>query len=139
MTDDTRTLIVEGQHGRDNGKRFRIREVSPVHMTGYVLRLLSALRLSGVDELLSLFEQTQTKPTAGEIDIDALGSLLRLLTGCDPAAVQKLIEDALAHVEVAADPQHPGTFRALRIEDVQEMKTLADVLGGFARTNILAG
>lgn len=132
MTDDTRTLIVEGQHGRDNGKRFRIKEVSPVHMTGYVLRLLAALRLSGVDELLSLFQN------GGDSD-DALGSLLRLLTGCDPAAVQKLIEDALAHVEVAADPQHPGTFRALRIEDVQEMKTLADVLGGFARANILAG
>ena len=37
--DDSRTITLQGTVGRDAGKSFRINEVPPVAMAGYVLRL----------------------------------------------------------------------------------------------------
>lgn len=147
--DGPRNLVLDGKAGRDAGKRFRINEVDPVTMAGFVLRLLAALRLSQTDDLLGLFQAAALPEDAEDADtqrdLDAiksredLTSILRLLTGCDPVAVHALISDALQHVEVAPDPQHPGAFRKLMVADIREMATLGDVLGGFARLNLLPG
>lgn len=132
--DDSRELILQGAVGRDNGKRFRINETNPVAMAGFVLRLLAALRLSQTDDLLDLFQ-----PGANDAPGADLNTILRLLTGCDPAAVHALITDALGYVDVAPDPKHPGAFRPCSATDIREMSTLGDVLGGFARVNLLPG
>jgi hypothetical protein len=126
--DQATETIVQGQYGRDADKRFRIHEVAPLDMATFVLRLLAAIRLGGVDELRTLMNPT---PDADEID-----TVLRLLAGCDPEAVRALASDALKYVQIAPDPQHPGMFRALRDDDIKELKTLGAVLGAFARTNV---
>lgn len=142
--DDTKQATVTGTRGRDVGKTFRVNEVTPVVMAGFVLRLLAALRLSQQDDLMGLLQPVKRPGEAdNEDNEDAissdLSSILRVLTGCDPQAVSALIRDALTYVEVAADPQHPGAFRPLQDNDIREMSTLGDVLGAFARVNLLPG
>lgn len=127
---DNATTIT-GQAGRDAGKTFKIGEVPPVEMTTFILRLLGAIRLDGVDELRALMN-----PAEGSNEID---TVLRLLAGCDAMATRQLIIDALGYVTIAPDPQHPGMFRALRDDDIKELKTLGEVIGAFVRTNITSG
>lgn len=134
--DDSLAVTVQGTIGRDVGKSFRINEVPPLTMAGYVLRLLAALRLSDQNDLLALLRPKAPSGDEAESDLTAV---LRLLTGCDPRAVHSLITDALAHVQIAPDPKHPTAFRALMPTDVREMTTLGQILGAFARTNITAG
>lgn len=125
------SVTLAGQHGRDAGKNFKINEVPPVEMTTFILRLLGAIRLDGVDELRALMN-----PTGG---VDELDTVLRLLAGCDALATRQLILDALKYVTVAPDPQHPGMFRALRDDDIKELKTLGQIIGAFVRTNVTPG
>lgn len=129
--DEAKVAEVAGRVGRDTGKTFRVHEVPPVAMAGFVLRLLAAMRLAQQDDLLALLQ-----PVEGSSD---LGGVLRLLTGCDPQAVSALLHDALDHVEVAADPRHPTAFRVLHDNDIREMGTLGDILGAFVRVNLLPG
>lgn len=129
MTTETTTL--QGEYGRDAGKQFRIREVPPVEMATFILRLLGAIRLSGVDELRNLMN-----PVEGADEID---TVLRLLAGCDAMATRQLILDALTYVEVAVDPQHPGMFRSLQADGIQELRTLGQVIAAFVRTNVMSG
>lgn len=131
MTDDTRTTTITADIGRDAGKSFRILEVPPIEMAGFVLRLLSALRLADQTDLMALF-----RPSEGPEQSE--GAILGALAGCDPDRMHALIIDALAHVHIAPDPQHPGAFRPLQVAaDIREMKTLGQVLGAFARTNLM--
>lgn len=123
-----RTVDLQAEFGRDAGKTFRIGEVPPLDMATFILRLLSAIRLAGVDELRSLMNPGP--------DTDEIDTVLRLLAGCDPEAVKALANDALKYVQVAPDPRHPGMFRALRPDDIKELKTLGAVLGAFARNNV---
>lgn len=127
---DAQYTKITATAGRDNGKTFQIEEVPPVEMATFILRLLAAIRLGGVDELLELMRP------AGDGDAPAIGTVLRLLAGCDPEAVRALINSALGYVKVAADPRHPGMFRELRNDDIREMATLGDVLNAFIRTNV---
>jgi hypothetical protein len=131
MSDLDTSVTFTAEHGRDNGKSFKILEVPPVDMATFILRLLGAIRLGGVDELRNLMQ-----PEEGNDEID---SVLRLLAGSDAQAVRGLITDALRYVQVAPDPQHPGMFRALRDDDIKELKTLGQVLAAFARTNVTPG
>lgn len=130
--EDSRQTVLHASKGRDAGKRFKINEVNPVLMAGFVLRLLAALRLAQTDDLMDLFR-------SGENTGSDLQAILRILTGCDPVAVHALISDALTHIEVAPDVQHPGTFRPCTAVDIREMATLGDLLGAFARVNLLPG
>lgn len=131
--DDTRATVIYGSVGRDAGKAYRINEVSPFAMSGFVLRLLSAMHLTQPDDLMDLLQPA----TGTGADIK---TILCLLSGCDPTAVHALVSDALVHVEVAPDPKHPTAFRRLNVElDIREMATLGDVLGGFARCNLMPG
>lgn len=127
---DKQYTQISATAGRDSGKTFRIEEVPPVEMATFILRLLSAIRLGGVDELLELMQ-----PSEGA-DSPAIGTVLRLLAGCDPDAVRALINSALLYVKVAPDVRHPGMFRDLRDDDIREMSTLGDVLNAFVRTNV---
>lgn len=131
MNDYDSTVTLAGQHGRDNGKNFQIREVPPVEMATFILRLLGAIRLEGVDELRALMT-----PTEG---VDEIDTVLRLLAGCDATATRALILDVLKYVMVAPDPQHPGMFRALRDDDIKELRTLGDIIGAFVRTHVMPG
>ncbi len=125
------SVTITGQYGRDAGKTYKISEVPPVEMTTFILRLLGAIRLDGVEELRALIN-----PAEGADEID---TVLRLLAGCDAMATRQLILDALQYVEVAVDPQHPGMFRQLRDDGIKELKTLGQVIGAFVRTNVTPG
>lgn len=131
--DAPRTAIVTGTAGRDAGKSFRVNEVLPTEMLGFVLRLLAALRLGQQEDLMALLSP------AAEDGPDTLAVVLRTLTGCDPEAVRTLVNDALRHVEAAPDPKHPNAYRPLMADDIREMSTLGDVLGAFVRVNLLPG
>lgn len=126
---DTQTTIVDSA-GRDAGKRFRVVEMPPLDTATFVLRLLAAIRLEGVDELTAL--------VAGGPECSASdpGTVLRLLSGCDASAVRALVDEALTHVQIAPDPQHPGMFRALRSDDIRDLATLGDILGAFMRLHV---
>lgn len=128
---NTAATTLTGEYGRDAGKTFQIREVPPVEMATFILRLLGAIRLSGVDELRALMN-----PTEGADEIE---TVLRLLAGCDALATRQLILDALTYVDVAVDPQHPGMFRSLQADGIQELRTLGQVIAAFARVNVSTG
>lgn len=128
---NTAATTLTGEHGRDAGKTYQIREVPPVEMATFILRLLGAIRLSGVDELRALMN-----PTEGADEIE---TVLRLLAGCDAMATRQLILDALNYVDVAVDPQHPGLFRNLQADGIQELRTLGQVTAAFVRTNVMSG
>lgn len=119
------TLFVAGQYGRDAGKSFHIQEISPLILSGYVLRLVAALRVDSFEELLSEFSNESGSP------IDAI---MRLLRGADPQAVHALITELVEkYVRVAPDPQHPGAVRELMVTDIQELRTLGTLLVGIAK------
>ena len=124
------SVTLTAQHGRDAGMTFKIAEVPPVEMTTFILRLLGAVRLDGVDELRALMD-----PTEG---VDQIDVVLRLLAGCDAMAVRQLLLDMLNYVQVAPDPKHPGVFRKLN-DDIRELKTLGEIVGAFVRTNVMSG
>lgn len=125
---DTQTAIVDSA-GRDAGKRFRVVEMPPLDTATFVLRLLAAIRLEGVDELTALI-------TGGPEGAGDAGTVLRLLSGCDATAVRALVDEALTHVQIAPDPQHPGMFRALRSDDIRDLSTLGDILAVFMRLHV---
>lgn len=131
--DDSKVATLTATAGRDNGKTFRINEVQPVVMMGFVLRLLAALRLTDIDDLMGLLRPAAVDDEARDATIAAF---FRVMAGCDPQAVAALVKDALGYVEVAADPKHPTAFRALTDNDIREMSTLGDVLGRFVRINL---
>lgn len=131
MNDADNTVSLTGQRGRDAGKTFQIAEVPPVEMTTFILRLLGAVRMDGVDELRSLMNPPD--------DVDQIDIVLRLLAGCDALAVRQLILDMLTYVQVAPDAQHPGMFRKLRDDDIKELKTLGEIVGAFVRTQVTPG
>lgn len=138
---DSKIEDVPGRTGRDYGKTYRIAEVNPYVMSGFVLRLLAALKLVQVDDLLTMFNRPKVEDGDDEARRDQarddMLGILRTLAGCDAAAVHALIGEALQYVEVAADPKHPTMFRPLNVAlDIREMSTLGDVLGGFFRVNM---
>lgn len=131
FTESDFATVLAANGDRDGGKRFGVLEVPPVEMATFILRLLGAIRLNGVGEL-----QTLLNPPEGADEIDAV---LRVLAGCDAMATRALMVDALKYVHIAPDPQHPGMFRALRDDDIKDLKTLGDVLGAFVRANVTSG
>jgi hypothetical protein len=130
MNDLDNSVTLTAHHGRDAGMTFKIAEVPPVEMTTFILRLLGAVRLDGVDELRALMD-----PAEG---VDQIDVVLRLLAGCDAMAVRQLLLDMLNYVQVAPDPKHPGVFRKLN-DDIRELKTLGEIVGAFVRTNVMSG
>lgn len=130
--DDVKTLSIIGAHGRDMHKTFIVEEAPPLELAGLVLRLVSALRVESYEKLVGEFA-----PRAdGKPSIDAVMSLLR---GADPQAVHALISDVLGYVSIAPDPKHPGAVRAMMTTDIQEIRTLGDVLAGFAKLHFAIG
>lgn len=133
MMDDTRTITLPGRHGRDQGKTFHVNEIEPLEFAGYVLRLVSALRVDSYEELLDKFAQTDaTADAPGGAEID---TVMRVLQGADPHAVHGLITDLLTHVDVSPDPKHPGARRPLQKGDMRELRTLGDVLVSCVKLN----
>lgn len=120
--------------GRDNGKQFRIPEIPPTETVTFVLRLLAAVQLSGVDELTDIMngsrEDTETS------NAERIASIMRLLSGCDPTKVRTLITDALSYITIAPDPNN-RMFRKLDETDIKEMKTLGELLNKFVRINVM--
>ncbi|HEY2023710.1 hypothetical protein [Paraburkholderia sp.] len=127
--DDIRTIIVEGASARDYGKRFRLTETDPLTFSGFVLRLVAALK---VDSYESLLDQIKSGVAADRPPIDLVMSTL---SGCDPKAVHALVTEALEGIEVAADPRHPEGFRPLMRTDIRDLATLGAILTAFAKLN----
>lgn len=125
---DGKTTNITGIHGRDLNKVFVVHEVPPLDLAGLVLRLVSGLRVESYSALMESF--TAPDPDNAGEQIDAVMSLLR---GADPTAVHALISDALSHVTICPDPKHPGAERAMMVSDIQEIRTLGDVLVAFAK------
>lgn len=127
--------------GRDAGKQFHIPEIPPTETVTFVLRLLGAVRLNGVDELLAIIngETGRSSETGGgesSPDEGRLAGVLRLLAGCDPDKVRALIADALDYMTIAPD-QTNRMFRKLSVEDIKEKATLGTLLTEFVRINVM--
>jgi hypothetical protein len=133
LPEDVRTRTVHGVHGRDAGKAFHCVEIDPLTLSGYMLRLVAALRVESYESLL---EQLQS--TAGKSDVP-LDAIMRLLQGADPRAVHALIGELLDYVLITPDPKHPGVKRALLANEIREIRTLGDVLMGVAKLNFQLG
>lgn len=129
MLDDIKTTTFYATHDRDAGKHFEVREVDPLTMSGYVLRLVSALRVPNFETIQALFQKGDAEG-ASEESIDAV---LRILQGADPVAVHALVTESLAYVRIAPDPQHPEAWRPLMSTDIRELRTLGDVLATFVK------
>lgn len=131
MTDDNKTLSIYATKGRDNGKTFIIEEIDPLTCSGYVLRLVAALRVDSFEDMLAEFSGEKGADGATKAPIDAV---MRVLQGADPKAVHALIGELVSgYVMVAPDPQHPGALRRVMVSDIREMATLGQILVGFAR------
>lgn len=127
--DDDRTLTIYGQHGRDVGKTFSVGEIDPLTLSGYVLRLVSALRVESYESLVD--QLSGAKEGAAPID-----AIMQILRGADPRAVHDLITELVTtYVRVSPDPKHPGVMRALMPSDIREIKTLGDILMGIFKVN----
>jgi hypothetical protein len=130
--DDTRTTTFFASHSRDNGKRFEVAEVDPVTLSGYMLRLLAALKVPNYESLLAIF-------AARDDGAHAIDAILQVLQGADPNAVHALITEVLRYVRIAPDPQHPEAWRPLQHDDIRELRTLGDVLYEFVKLNFDIG
>lgn len=122
-------LAVHGVHGRDAGKTFHCIEIDPLTLSGFVLRLVTALRVESYEALL---EQFMSAKESANVPID---SIMRLLQGADPRAVHELLSELLDYVLITPDPKHPGVKRALLENEIREIRTLGDVLIGVAKLN----
>ena len=129
LPEDTRMLAVHGVHGRDAGKTFHCIEIDPLTLSGFVLRLVTALRVESYEALL---EQFMSAKESANVPID---SIMRLLQGADPRAVHELLSELLDYVLITPDPKHPGVKRALLENEIREIRTLGDVLIGVAKLN----
>lgn len=133
LPEDTRMQQVHGVHGRDAGKTFWCVEIDPLALSGYVLRLVSALRVESYEALLAQITGAQGKDG---VPIDAI---MQLLQGADPRAVHALLSELLDYVLITPDPKHPGVKRALMENEIREIRTLGDVLMGIAKLNFQFG
>ena len=130
LPDDVRMLPVPAVHGRDAGKTFHCVEIDPLTLSGFVLRLVSALRVASYEALL---DQLMTaKDNKDGIPVDAI---MQLLQGADPRAVHALLTELLDYVLITPDPKHPGVKRALLENEIREIRTLGDVLMGVFKLN----
>lgn len=133
LNDDDKTLTVYGVHGRDAGKTFAAVEIDPLTLSGYVLRLVSAMRVESFEELAD--QLAATKDGAAPID-----AIMKLLRGADPRAVHELITELVTtYVRISPDPKHPGVLRALMPSDIKEIRTLGDVLLALFKLNFSIG
>ena len=133
IPEDARMHQVHGVHGRDAGKTFHCVEIDPLTLSGYVLRLVSALRVESYEALIA---RLQTAKGADGVPIDAI---MQLLQGADPRAVHTLIAELLDYVLITPDPKHPGVKRPLLENEIREIRTLGDVLMGVAKLNFQFG
>lgn len=128
--EDSRSSIIEGATARDYGKRFKIEEVDPLTFSGYVLRLIAALKVGSYEELLGSLGDAVKADAKPPIDL-----VMQVLAGCDPKAVHSLVTESLEYVQVAADPRHPEAFRPLMKTDIRDLATLGSILIGFVKLN----
>ncbi len=137
VTDDTRTQTLYGRFGRDAGKTFQVLEIDPLTLTGYALRLNSALRVESFEDLLADWRD-KSAADDGEAPIDLI---MRVLQGSDPKALHALITELLDYVLVAPDPQHPGALRPLLADksDIREIRTLGEILMALVKLNFTGG
>lgn len=131
---DDNGITLTAQTGRDISKQFRIPEIPPTETVTFVLRLLAAVQLSGVDELTDIMNGNRSDSDAS--NAERIASIMRLLSGCDPTKVRALITDALSYITIAPDPNN-RMFRKLEETDIKEMKTLGELLNAFVRVNVM--
>ncbi len=108
--------------GRDSGKTYRLPRIDALTAAGYVLRLVSALRVDSYEGLLA---EIQTSVEAKEAPID---TIMHVLQGSDPQAIHALIKDVLGHVLISPDPKFPNVNRAMQGNEIEEIKTLGLIL-----------
>lgn len=130
---ETISAVIDASAPRDVGKRFRVNEISPLVLSGYMLRLVAALKGAEYEALVSELREARADTENPDA---ALNVVLRTLSGSDPAAVHALVTDLLTHVDIAADPRHPEGFRPLLPTDIRELKTLGDVLIALVVLNL---
>lgn len=128
--------------GRDAGKTFLVGEMPPIEMAGFMLRLASALRVPSYEDLFGKLADLRSLASSADAAKNggaALDVVMKLVQGCDAAALQLLIRDILECVQVSPDPKHPAAVRALIDGDFREKKTLWDILAAFAQLNAGGG
>jgi hypothetical protein len=132
--EDVKLTTFFASYGRDTSKRLEVSEVDPLALSGYVLRLLSALKVASYEALITALA------SKGDGDnFESIDAILQVLQGADPDAVHKLVTEALRYVRIAPDPQHPEAWRALLPNDIREIRTLGDILLAFVKLNFDIG
>lgn len=138
--DDARTLDVLGTHGRDAGKVFHLLEIDPLTVSGFMLRLVAALRVADYESLIARFAPFMTAQAKGDAGAQApIDAIMQLLQGADPKAVHELMSELLDYVRVSPDPAHPAVRRALQRDDIRELPTLGAILMGLVKLNFTFG
>src|ERR1700748_564107 len=94
LPDDIHTLTISGVHGRDTGKTFHCIEIDPLTLSGFVLRLVAALRVDSYEDLIQQLVDAREE-REGSVPIDVFMSLLQ---GSDARAVHALINELLDYV-----------------------------------------
>ena len=100
--------------GRDQGKTFRLTEMSAFHAERWAAKALLALMKSGV-------EVPEDVASAGLSGLAAIA--MKAFGNLEPEALLPLLDEMLLCVQCIPDPRNPLP-RALVEEDIEEMKTL---------------
>lgn len=100
--------------GRDNGKVFRLGEVSAGHAEDWAIRAFMGMARSGA-------EIPEEIKDAGLFGVMALG--LKALAGMAYQDAKPLLDELMACVQVIPDPAKPEIVRVLMEEDIEEVKT----------------
>jgi hypothetical protein len=104
---------------RDNGKIFRLTEMSAFAGEKWAARMILALMKSGVD----LPEGFEKMGMAGLASIS-----MRAFGGIAPEVLLPLMDEMLSCVKCIPDPRHPDeSARPLVEEDIEEIKTLLKI------------
>ena len=109
--------VPSNQRGeRDNGKMFRLTEMSPFAAEKWAAKALLALMKSGVD----VPENYKELGLAG-----LAGMSMKAFGGIDPETLIPLMDEMLSCVKCVPDPRHPEqSARPLVEEDIEEVTTL---------------
>ncbi|OYV50517.1 MAG: hypothetical protein B7X10_01255 [Burkholderiales bacterium 21-58-4] len=108
------TTFTVNDDGRDNGKVFKITEMSADGAERWALRAFFALMNAGVD----IPEDIASMGLAGVAQIG-----LKALTRIPFEAAEPLLQDMMDCVQLIPDPSKPNVLRALIDGDIEEVMT----------------
>ena len=119
------TTFTVNDDGRDNGKVFKITEMSADAAERWAMQAFFAIMNAGVD----IPDEVASMGLAGLAQVDPLKALAKVKFD----VAEPLLQDMMECVQIIPDPSKPNVVRALIDGDIEEVKTRlqlrAEVLG----------